>query len=199
MPPTMADWERAWSSLTHQGWARMVAAVSNDGVRRLADARRGSWTPLPVEEGVVRQRGFGSYEPLQDADVAVHELASLLVQELTEAATPGTPVLPPFNEVTWTHYPAGLGHITAHRDPPAYTGIIAVTTLRGDARFVAHSDAGKTHEWMTGPGDIVLLTGRGWPTETSRCPLHAVDPPKAMDRMILTLRSNARGAGAAYL
>ena len=83
--------------------------------------------------------------------------------------------------------------------PPAYTGIIAVTTLLGEARFVARSDVGERHEWITAPGDIVLLTGRGWPTDTSRCPLHAVDPPKGMDRMILTLRSNARGAGAAYL
>ncbi len=106
----------------------------------------------------MRQQGFGSYVAFEDAEEAVHEFASQLVEALARAATPGTPVLPPFNEVTWTQYPAGFGHISAHRDPPAYGGIIAVSTLRGEARFVAHSDAGEQHEWLTEQGDIVLLT-----------------------------------------
>jgi len=196
---TSVDWKEAWGSLVHHGWARLPAAVSDDCVGRLADARHAPWKALPAEEGVVRQQGSGSYVSFEDAAVAVHELASRLVEQLAKAATPGTPVLPPFNEVTWTHYPVGLGHISEHRDPAAYTGIIVVTTLLGEARFVACSDAGDQHEWVASTGDIVLLTGWGWPTETSRCPVHAVDPPASTDRMILTLRSNARGAGAEYL
>ena len=193
------DWKEAWRSLVHHGCARLPAAVSDDAAGRLADARQASWKPLPPEEGVVRQHGFGSYVPFEDAGVAVQKLASQVVTQLARAATPGTPILPPFNEATWTHYPAGLGHISEHRDPPAYTGIIVVTTLLGEARFVACSDGGDQQEWLTSTGDIVLLTGCGWPTDSSRCPVHAVDPPAATDRMILTLRSNARGAGADYL
>ena len=123
--------------------ARLPATISADAVRR----------------GVVRQQGFGAYVSFKDAGLAVGELASLLVQELAKTATPGAPVLPPFNEVTWTHYPAGLGHISEHRDPAVYTGIIVVTTLHGEARFVACSDAGDQHECWRSTGDIVLLTG----------------------------------------
>jgi hypothetical protein len=43
--------------------------------------------------------------------------------------------LPSFNEVNWTLYPRESGHITAHRDPATFAGIIAVTTLSGSATF----------------------------------------------------------------
>ena len=178
-----------------------AAACGRQRQCRWSSCRRpaGFLEAAPTGGGVVRQHGFGSYVPFEDAGVAVQKLASQVVTQLARAATPGTPILPPFNEATWTHYPAGLGHISEHRDPPAYTGIIVVTTLLGEARFVACSDGGDQQEWLTSTGDIVLLTGWGWPTDRSRCPVHAVDPPAATDRMILTLRSNARGAGADYL
>jgi hypothetical protein len=57
-----------------------------------------------------------------------------IVRELTTAC-PDVPAIPDFNEVSWTRYPARTGHITAHRDPFACGGIIAVATLLGRATF----------------------------------------------------------------
>jgi hypothetical protein len=57
-----------------------------------------------------------------------------IVRELTTAC-PDVPAIPDFNEVSWTRYPARTGHITAHRDPSACGGIIAVATLLGRATF----------------------------------------------------------------
>jgi hypothetical protein len=104
--------------------------------------------------------------------------------------------LPSFNEVNWTLYPRESGHITAHRDPATFAGIIAVTTLSGSATFRV-SNGTEHAEWDVGPGDVVVLGAHGWPG----CPLgpvHEVDPPIGGDRMIMTLRHNSRGSGGGY-
>ena len=188
MLPSFVDWEAAWSSLVRQSGLG-AAAGCRKRRRRSTSWRRTVQSVESAATGGGRRAAAGLrvIRCVRDADEAVREFASQLVEALGRATTPAIPVLPPFNEVTWTQYPAGFGHISAHCDPPVYGGIIAVATLRAEARFVAHSDAGEQHEWLTGQGDIVLLTGRGWPTERSRCPLHAVDPPKTADRLILTL------------
>jgi hypothetical protein len=57
---------------------------------------------------------------------------SVLINALDHVVAADAP-LPAFNEVSLTLYPRGSGHITAHRDPAAFTGVIAVTTLSGSA------------------------------------------------------------------
>ena len=196
-----ADWPEAAKAVIARGWVRLVEAVAIPVVQALLDTRRPAWHPLPEEEGVVRQHGSGSYLPVDDAEATVRNLATEIVASLTDAmAVLGVVQVPPFNEVTWTHYPDGRGHITAHRDPPAYGGVIAVVTLEGSARFRVWEDheGSRVEEWPTGTGDIVVLRGHGWPRSDLRCPRHEVDPPAQGDRMIMTLRHNTRGPGGGY-
>ena len=68
-------------------------------------------------------------------DALIDSLSPILVET-------GFHALPSFNETTWTRYPKGVGHITAHRDPSAYLGIIAVFTLIGE-----HFESGMS-QWV---------------------------------------------------
>lgn len=93
-----------------------------------------------------------------------------------------------------------MGHhfITAHRDPPGVGGVIAIITLEGVARFRVWSEEDQAGEWDTAPGDLVLLRGTGWPSESALCPRHEVEPPRTCSRSILTYRFNRGGPGADY-
>lgn len=87
-------------------------------------------------------------------------------------------------------------------------GVIAVLTLRGRAPFRVWETDGSSvdaagqpelaEEWETNDGDLVLLRGDGWPTPTSRCPIHEAQSPPRGDRSTLTLRHNKGGYGADY-
>jgi hypothetical protein len=128
-------------------------------------------------------------------DSSVRAVAQELIGALGATLVDAAP-LPSFNEVSWTLYPTGSGHITAHRDPAAFTGVIAVATLIGSATFRVSN--GRDHaEWDAEPGDITLLGAQGWPGCASG-PVHEVDPPVNGDRLIMTLRHNSRGAGGGY-
>lgn len=143
----------------------------------------------------MRQGGFTAHADLAVADTSVIALGRELIDSLDCVVAGGTP-LPPFNEASWTLYPRGSGHITAHRDPAAFTGVIAVTTLCGSATFRVSN--GRNHaEWQTTPGDVVILGTRGCPGCPSG-PVHEVDPPAGGERLIMTLRHNSRGPGGGY-
>jgi hypothetical protein len=135
---------------------------------------------------------LAAHSDLDVADDSVVALANELVNTFNSVAGGYAP-LPSFNEVTWTLYPRDKGHITAHRDPPAFTGVVTVATLAGSARFRVSN--GTDHdEWETASGDVVVLGAHGWPS----VPVHEVDPPTDGDRMIMTLRHNSRGPGGGY-
>lgn len=172
----------------------MTHEVAND----LRAAAPESWHPLQEDEGGVRQFGFGAYLPFVESPDPVVRVGTELVSQLSRyAEATGYPPVPSFNEVTWTSYPEGKGHITAHRDPPGAGGVIAVFTLEGGAAFRV-KDGAQRAQWHVESGDLVILRGRGWPTPEARCPLHAVDPPVGTSRMIMTMRFNVGGAGASY-
>jgi hypothetical protein len=177
------------------GWARLAEAIPSHLLTGLMEARSSPWNPLPEEEGVVRQGGFGAHANLDVTDASVRALAQQLISKLDPVVGEAGP-LPPFNEVSWTLYPVGSGHITAHRDPAAFTGIIAVATLCGSATFRV-SNGVEHAEWKTAPGDVVILGAQGWPG-CPRGPVHEVDPPENGDRLIMTLRHNSRGSGRGY-
>ncbi|HTU38454.1 MAG TPA: hypothetical protein VMF35_10565 [Acidimicrobiales bacterium] len=192
---SVVGWDRAGRSLLTQGWVRLPEAVSPEDLERLIEARCSAWQALPEEEGVVRQGGFAAHADLGVTDASVRALAHELIDALGAVLGEAAP-LPSFNEVSWTLYPTGSGHITAHRDPAAFTGVIAVATLRGSATFRVSN--GRDHaEWDTAPGDVVLLGAHGWPG-SPHGPVHEVDPPVDGDRLIMTLRHNSRGAGGGY-
>ena len=204
------NWASVSESLANFGSARLKGALGSDLVQHLIGTERPPWHPLPGDEGVVHQSGFGSYMVLADAAPLVRGLGESIVRELTDAARQSLPAIPEFNEVSWTLYPAGTGHITTHRDPGAYGGIVAIATLLGRATFriwsgevlgtpadVLVGDIPPT-QWDAAAGDLILLRGNGWPTPTARCPMHEADTPPDGERIIVTFRHNTRGAGAGY-
>lgn len=200
-PVLRADWTQAAQAVLGRGWVRLVEAVPTDLVPRLVDAPRPGWHQLPEKEGVVRQQGFGSYLSVAQAAVTVRNVAEEIAVSLTDVVTVvGMPQVPAFNEVTWTLYPDGRGHITAHRDPLGYSGVIAVVTLIGAARFRVwdEPEGSPLTEWATASGDVVVLGGHRWPRAQARSPKHEVAAPVEGDRMIMTLRHNTRGAGGGY-
>src|ERR1700733_12265535 len=148
-PVSAEDWNRAADVLAHCGWLRLPDFLSQGLANELANVCTHGWHPLPPEEGVVRQNGFGSYVAYSDADPLVRHVGDALIDSLSPVlAETGFPALPSFNEASWTRYPRGVGHITAHRDPSAYEGIIAVFTLIGEATFrVWDEPAGSKKEW----------------------------------------------------
>lgn len=206
----VSNWMTVSESLANSGSARIQGALGDDLVQHLIGTERPPWHVLPANEGVVHQDGFGSYMVLADAAPLVRRLGDSIVLELTNAAPQALPAIPDFNEVSWTLYPAGTGHITAHRDPAAYGGIIAIATLLGRATFrIWSGDVLGTPErvlmggipptqWDAAAGDLILLRGNGWPTPATRCPMHEADSPPDGERVIMTFRYNTGGGGAGY-
>ncbi|HLH99400.1 MAG TPA: hypothetical protein VKV06_01350 [Acidimicrobiales bacterium] len=191
-------WDDVVSALPGPGWAHVPAAIDTDLAERLADDDRRQWRLLG-DEGGVHQHAFGSYTPFRETLPAVRLVGERLIAGLSETARRrGLPAPSDFNEATWGRYPAKSGRITVHSDPREYGGIIAVFTLRGHAIFRVFDGNNKPTEWETGPGQLALLRGAGWPCANSRCPAHEVDPPTTEERMIMTFRHNCGGAGAGY-
>lgn len=190
------DWSDALGRLRRDGFLRLPNALDRMACRTLTEAAPEPWHKLPPDEGVVRQNGHATGGPVAGAHAVVRQFADDVVSAIAGASSDST-APPSFNEVTWTLYPEGAGHITAHRDPVGVGGVIAIVTLRGTATFEVKAPD-ESVEWLTEAGDIVLLCGNGWPQDETRCPVHAVAPPVGGDRMILTLRHNKGGAGADY-
>jgi hypothetical protein len=206
----VTDWSSVGDSLVATGSVHVRGAVDCGLAQHLVDAAREPWHALGPE-GPVRQNGLASYMAVADAEPIVRNVGVDIVRELTHAnASADLPAIPTFNEVSWTRYPARNGYITAHRDPSAYGGTIAIATLVGQATFRVWGGAvlgtpsevlagGATPcQWDTVAGDLILLRGNGWPTPGVRCPMHEADSPPDSERMIMTLRYNTRGAGGGY-
>ena len=190
------DWVDELQMLRRIGFVRLGKALDGMACEALTDAAPEPWHDLPPEEGVVRQNGQATGGVLGEAPAVVRQLGEDLISAISVASHAIT-APPLFDEVTWTLYPEGTGHITAHRDPAGVGGVIAIVTLRGTAAFDVRAPNERV-EWLTEAGDLVLLCGNGWPEDDSRCPVHSVGPPVGGDRMILTLRHNKGGAGADY-
>lgn len=189
------DWPEAVKPLLDQGWSRLPALLPGALRVELAAAAPNAWSPVPEVEGKVRQAGLNSGVLFESAASMVQEFGHYLCESITSANVGVPPPL--FNEVTWSKSNRGAHFVTAHRDPAGVGGVIAIATLWGRARFTVW-DESQPMSWMTGDGDLVLLRGRGWPTEDARCPVHEVESPTSGDRMVMTLRYNRRGAGTPY-
>lgn len=195
----MVPWADAVAGLSDQGWTMVPNALMASVAEQVAEDDRRQWRLLG-DEGGVQQHAFGSYLPFDETLPVIRALGHQLVAGLSDAARRlGLPALPRFNEVTWGRYPAGTGRISAHQDPVEYGGVIAVFTLRGYAVFRILDGQRTAAEWETGPGQLALLRGAGWPRSDSRCPVHEAMPPQVGERLILTFRYNVGGAGAGYV
>lgn len=192
----VVDWADAATVLSASGWLRLRGAVDARTRAALTEAAPPTWTPLPEIEQGVRQGGQSCGVFFNNASVAVREFGAEICGSLSVARRDLPPV-PCFNEVQWGRSHDGVGFITAHRDPLGAGGVIAIVTLSGRALFRVWHGSNAT-EWETDDGDLVLLVGRGWPTDDSLCPVHEVESPSGGDRMTMTLRHNLGGPGADY-
>jgi hypothetical protein len=191
------DWSEALLALWSCGWARLAGALPPLLCDELFAAAPATWVRQPDELGVVQQGGQHCGAPIEQAPAVLGELVDALAGAIDAAAPAGCPPLPRWNEAEWNQDDDGTLFITQHRDPPLAGGTIAVLTLAGSARFRVWDDDG-AHEWDTGPGDVVLMAGQGWPTPQSTCPLHEAESPGPGGRRTLTLRHHLGGAGAAW-
>lgn len=196
--PADVDWASAAGRVAVEGWVRLAGCLDAPTCARLSAAAPGSWR-REDDVGSVRQAGVSTGVPFDAAADTVRALGTWIREGLDTGRPARAPEVPPFNEASWSRSDPAAGHhfISAHRDPSAVGGVIAIATLTGRALFRVWGSGG-VNEWLTGEGDVVVLRGNGWPTADALCPLHEVDPPEVGGRMILTLRHNLGGAGAAY-
>jgi hypothetical protein len=191
------DWTSTAISLTGDGWVRLEGSVNGRTCARLVGAAPTTWHAETETIGNVSQSSLSCGVSFDRSDAIVRHFGLKICDSLTKALPPGTSPVPNFNVATWNKSQNGIGYITAHRDPPAASGVIAIVTLWGQARFRVWGGPQPT-EWITGDGDLVMLRGNGWPTENSVCPAHEAESPVQGDRMIMTLRYNRRGPDADY-
>jgi hypothetical protein len=130
------DWFAVAGELGDGGWVRLRAAVNEEARTVLTEAAPPTWSLLPEIEGRVRQGGWSSGVFFDHAVLSVQEFGRNICEELNAGAR-HLPAVPLFNEVQWGRSQEGMGFITAHRDPPAAGGIIAIVTLTGRARCFA--------------------------------------------------------------
>jgi len=194
----MADPSALIERLTKTAWARSPRAVEGEALSDLTDLRYLDFTNAPPEEGGVRQHGYQAYLPYGEAPAVVQEFGDKWIEHLSRAASAeGLPRIPAFNEASWFRYPEGVGYITAHLDPLVFRGVIAILSLTGSALFRVWE--GKSIQAIqVAAGDLVLVCGTDWPNSAARGPRHEVHPPTDEDRLIMTLRHNARGANGGY-
>jgi len=207
-----ADWSRVVASLAAEGWVRLRRGADAVSRTALEDVAPNRWSPRQADgsDGDVQFGGLSAHEAVADASPLLQSTARALRELLNSNRANGIPPVPAFNHAEWsTTTPDGVGFITPHRDPRGATGIIAILTLRGSARFRVWGEDGSglppkqheqltSHEWFTDDGDVVLLRGEGWPTNDARCPVHTVESPSSGSRSTLTLRHNRRGFGSDY-
>jgi hypothetical protein len=201
-------WSEVADQLVSRGWARLTEAAPSHTLESLEQAALGPWSSLPEIEHGVRQAGLTCHRAVEEADDVVGALADAIRLGLDSAHIPGAAALPAFNHAEWCRAERGQKFITAHRDPHTAGGVIAVLTIRGTAVFRVWdldgslADAEALPElataWESHDGDLVLMTGGGWPVPSSRCPIHEAESPLHGDRVTLTLRHNKGGYGADY-
>jgi hypothetical protein len=204
------DWAEVASTLTGNGWIRLVGLVSGAACARLLGAAPATWIDTPEHQiGTVREAGMTCGVVFTDASPQVRRFGDAIRDGINSVIIEEeVPPLPPFTDVQWGRArPDGAQFITAHRDPARAGGVIAITTLSGAARFRiwhARADPRRSAEelpsttWQTGDGDLVLLAANGWPQPDDRCPVHEVASPNDGQRITMTLRHNIAGPGADY-
>jgi hypothetical protein len=194
----LIPWNDAVTALADRGWTFVPTALSVALAEQLGEDDRRQWRLLGNEDRV-EQHAFGAYMPFVDTLPLARAIGDDLVAGLSEAALRrGLPVVPGFTEATWSRWPVRTGRISSHRDPREYGGVIAIFTLRGHAIFRVFDDHQRATEWETGPGQLAILRGTGWPSPDSNCLVHEVEPPMNEERLIMTFRYNSGGAGSGY-
>ncbi len=120
--------------------------------------------------------GEGDKQVTQDFELTVafqpgdvfHQLAEALEQltaaALTRAATSLLPTAPSFNDLIVQRYTPGSRGITPHRDHICYTGIVALVTLCGRAKFFLCPDRSgrNARELPMPPGGLILMRAPGF-------------------------------------
>lgn len=191
-------WDEAFAEIVESRWAYCPNVIDQASATVLANEADLHWQQSEPE-GVAYQNGSGALKALADSTSEVRSFVDQLHRPLDQAARELAGMsLPGFNEANWSHYPTGVGRISAHRDPDDFTGLIAIFTLTGSAPFRVFGSGGSHTEVQASAGDLVLISAHQWPRPDSTCPVHEVGPPMKGDRTILTFRSNRNGPLGGY-
>lgn len=191
-------WAEAVECLVFRGWMHVADAVDRDLVEELADEdRRGGvfWATRAsfVSMRAARTCHWTARAPQRDEAAPLSSLAC--------PVRPSREAFPPSHLSTRSPGAATRKEPAASPSTPIPPSTaVSLRSSRSEAPPPFGSSI-PTPRWSrveSGPGQLALLRGAGWPHEGSRCPLHEVDPPSSGERMIMTLRSNSAGAGAGY-
>jgi hypothetical protein len=182
----------ARSALREQGWLRWPGAADDRLLSRLAKPDHLPWQAMAPRIGRVTQAGWFAQLLLEECPDLVGRVADEVRDRLRTVAS----ALPRFNEVSWQRYLPSAGHIDPHRDQQYYVGCIAILTLRGSSPFAILTQRDPLvidTEWLTEPGEMVILRGSDPSSPERRCPLHRVLPPASGTRVTVSFRSNDGG------
>jgi hypothetical protein len=144
-------------------------------------------------QGLVSAASLSEAEPVPEIVGEVRQYAKALVLSTRELTNPwhrslvnalvkALPTAVGFvpTELTYMSYSGSRAGISPHRDQARFKLLIAIFTLQGRARFRIHRTREATdviQEWITGPGDLVLLRAPGLNPQVDARPFHSIEPP----------------------
>lgn len=171
-----------------QGYAYVPGALDRQQCQRLVSSIPD--TPAePVQEIVGEVRQHAKALALPTAGLENPELDRLLTA--FAEALPATIGFTP-TEIAYMLYKGPHAGISPHRDHARHKLLIAIFTLKGCATFRIHhtrDEAAVNAEWVTRPGDLVLLRAPGLHPGVNTRPFHSIGPPiGSEERISLSLR-----------
>jgi hypothetical protein len=188
----------AFRRVARVGAAFVGAAVERSFLRRLrTELGDLTFTAAPTELGEVRQETEASTLPHRLGGFpATAALRRALVTAARASGVRGLRTWRP-DDVSVQRYATGALGITSHRDGRRFRRLVAVVTLRGQARFAIR---GGRHgavlaEWEVGPGDLMLMRGPGLAGARDGRPFHEVSGPREGARSSVAFRMDAGKAG----
>lgn len=187
----------ARDALLGDGWFRLSGAVDPaicESLRLPGDDAR--WQPLDAQVGRVYMSGWYHQPTRAELPTTAVTLANGLVDAL-RAELHGLAAPDEFNEFSWQRHVPGNHAVTTHRDQSVYTGLVAVITLIGTARFSIHNhqDGPEVHGLDTSTGDLVILRAAGLTQPEAPRPWHSVAAPTSEERQTITMRHSLREPG----
>ncbi|HET9671348.1 MAG TPA: hexitol phosphatase HxpB [Actinomycetota bacterium] len=184
------------------GHARIAGAIGPASLRRLrGELDAGPFRRFRESFGAVRQQIDGYDVPIPSEIFPALTTLCEALETLVHRHGRGIRGLATWhpNEVGIARYAPGSIGITPHLDGRWYRRLVAVATVFGRARFAicGSRDPGDVvDEWISAPGDLVLLRGPGLGGRRDGRPYHLVEGPRGGERVSIGIRmSVGRPAG----
>lgn len=104
------------------------------------------------------------FQPGDSFHLLAEDLEALTSEALAKASTSLLPEAPHYNDLIVQRYEPGSRGISPHRDHLRYTGLVALVTLCGQARFFLCPDRSgrNARELPMPPGGLILMRAPGF-------------------------------------